>query len=78
MAIMRWDAVNSTSDRINGGPYPDTRNRFTPGAQFLIHANIKASFEFQIQPQYVVLLPGSSTPRIFRTNSAVAALEWVY
>jgi hypothetical protein len=86
MTIMRWDAVNSTADRINGipsttgtgGPYRDTRNRFTPGVQFLIHANIKASFEYQFQPQYIVLLPGHSVPTIFRTNAAVTALEWVY
>jgi hypothetical protein len=86
MTIMRWDAVNSPADRINGipsatvagGPYRDTRNRFTPGVQFLIHANIKGSFEYQFQPQYIVVLPGHSAPTIFRTNAAVAALEWVY
>ncbi len=94
MTIMRWDAVNSTANRINGlpsastitaatgGPYRSTRNRFTPGVQFLIHANIKASFEYQIQPQFVVFNPNPATglpvPNIFRTNAAVTALEWVY
>jgi len=79
MTIMRWDAVNSPNDQANGsGQYRATRNRFTPGAQFLIHANIKTSFEYQVQPQYVVLLPGQSRPTIFRGNTAVAALEWVY
>jgi hypothetical protein len=84
MAIMRWDAVNSTADRLNGvstfGPNLDTRNRFTPGAQFLIHANIKASFEYQVQPEFqtMVLVPGQTAKKVFRTNSAVAALEWVY
>src|ERR1019366_8982524 len=47
MAIARWDGVNSSADRINGlalnsgtayfGPLQSTRNRFTPGIQFLIH-----------------------------------------
>jgi hypothetical protein len=81
MTIMRWDAVNSTADRINGnnaGPYRDTRNRFTPGVQFLIHANIKASIEYQIQPQFVFVNPATGLPVPFRTNAAIAALEWVY
>lgn len=94
MAIMRWDAVNSGPDRINGLglntstpyvlPFRSTRNRFTPGVQFLIHANIKASFEYQLRPQQFVTvttnpitgLPMAINP--FRTNTAVAALEWVY
>lgn len=94
IAIMRWDAVNSGPDRINGLalntstpfalPFRDTRNRVTPGVQFLIHANIKASFEYQIRPQQFVTvitnpitgLPIAINP--FRTNTAVAALEWVF
>jgi hypothetical protein len=93
MTIMRWDQVKSTADLLNGigatpdtdigsfvSPYHATRNRFTPGIQFLIHANIKASFEYQIRPQQVVYVPSSTTPLTspFRTNSAVAGLEWVY
>jgi hypothetical protein len=94
MAIMRWDAVNSTQDRINGLalntstpfalPFRSTRNRFTPGAQFLIHANIKASFEYQFRPEQTVTvitnpitgLPVAIEP--FRTHTATAALEWVF
>ena len=94
MTIMRWDRVQSTADFLNGigssaaGPNPgnyfspagDTRNRFTPGAQFLIHANIKASFEYQIRPPQIVYASGA-TARLtnpFRTNVATAALEFVY
>jgi len=85
--------VNSSADRINGigadasapvapflSPLHSTRHRFTPGIQFLIHANIKTSFEYQIRPQQVVYEPGTNlrltTP--FRTNTAVAGLEFVY
>jgi hypothetical protein len=94
MAIMRWDAVRSGEDRINGLalsesspfvlPFRSTRNRFTPGVQFLIHANIKASFEYQIRPQQFVTIitdPITGVPvavQPFRTNTAVAALEWVF
>jgi hypothetical protein len=93
MLIMRWDQVNSSADRINGlqfatntpyfAPYNTTRDRFTPGVQFLIRANIKASFEYQIRPQQFVMMgnlpngnPAAASP--FRVNTAVAALEFVY
>ena len=61
-------------------PFHANRNRFTPGIQFLIHANIKTSFEYQIRPQQVVYAPGTTTQITspFRTNSAVAGLEFVY
>jgi hypothetical protein len=94
MAIMRWDEVNSSADRINGigadagnpppapflSPLHSGRHRFTPGIQFLIHANIKASFEYQIRPRQVVydISTGKPLTSPFRTNSAVAGLEWVY
>ena len=82
MAIMRWDNVNSASDRLNGpdgggffAPFHSTRQRITPGVQFLIHANIKAAFEYQIRPQQVDPETGD-TP--LRTNSAVAGLDFVF
>jgi hypothetical protein len=94
MAIMRWDRVNSAADQLNGvgadannppgspflSPFSSVRNRFTPGIQFLIHANIKTSFEYQIRPQQIVYSPGTNVPLTnpFRTNSAVAGLEFVY
>ncbi len=94
MTIARWDVVNSGEDRINGLsqststpfglPFRSTRNRFTPGVQFLIHANIKASFEYQFRPQQSVTIitnPITGLPvaiQPFRTNTAVTALEWVF
>ena len=87
MAIMRWDNVNSASDRLNGvdgagfvSPFRSTRQRITPGVQFLIHANIKAAFEYQIRPQQVVTDPetGDIITGPFRTNSAVAGLDFVF
>ncbi|HMD48621.1 MAG TPA: hypothetical protein VKG79_05965, partial [Bryobacteraceae bacterium] len=93
MAIMRWDEVNSTADRINGlafatntsyfASYDSSRNRYTPGVQFLIHANIKLSFEYQIRPrQFVKLesLPNGNPLALnpFRVNTALTALEFVY
>ena len=94
MAIMRWDRVNSNADYLNNigadqndppdspyfSPVSTVRNRFTPGIQFLIHANIKTSFEYQIRPKQIVYTPGANTVLTspFRTNTAVAGLEFVY
>jgi hypothetical protein len=94
MAIMRWDAVNSRADRINGlalatgtpffAPLHTTRSRFTPGIQFLIHPNIKFSFEYQFRPeQSVVVEADPVTGRLtavnpFRVNTALFGLEFVY
>ena len=94
MAIMRWDQVKSTSDRVNFlqydptappgasffSPYRATRNRFTPGIQFLIHANIKASLEYQYRPQQIVYntTTGAVITGPFRTNASIVGLEWVY
>ena len=95
--MIRYDGVNSTSDRINGlatnpsftgapfnGPFRSTRNRVTPGVQFLIHANIKASFEYQFRPSQTVVIatnPLTGLPMAFNpfhTNTAVLGLEFVY
>jgi hypothetical protein len=94
MAIMRWDAVNSWADRINGltlatgtpffAPLHQTRNRFTPGLQVLIHPNIKFSFEYQFRPeQSVVVQTNPTTGQLmavnpFRVNTALFGLEFLY
>jgi hypothetical protein len=94
MAIMRWDRVNSRADFLNGigsdvnnppptpyfSPVTSVRNRFTPGIQVLIHANIKTSFEYQVRPKQIVYSTATGAPitNPFRTNAAVAGLEFVY
>jgi len=84
MTIMRYDRVQSTADFLNGqgaanffAAASGTRNRVTPGVQFLIHANIKASFEYQIRPNQTGT-DSKGNPIDFRTNQGVAGLEWVY
>jgi hypothetical protein len=97
MVMMRYDGVNSNSDRINSlitnpsftgspfnGAFGSTRNRFTPAVQFLIHANIKASFEYQFRPSQSVVLannPLTGLPMAFNpfhTNTAVVGLDFAY
>jgi hypothetical protein len=94
MLIMRYDGVNSHPDYANAlaggtsspffGQTAVTRNRITPGIQFLIRANIKAAFEYQIRPQQQILTgvnPITGNPltfAAFRTNTAVVGLDWAY
>jgi hypothetical protein len=82
MTIMRYDRVQSKADFLNQAgnyflPASATRNRITPEVQFLIHANIKASFEYQVRPKQLGL-DSQGNPIAFHTNEAVAGLEWVY
>ncbi len=86
MTIMRYDRVQSSADFLNGAgsgnyysPIGTSRDRFTPGVQFLIHANIKTSFEYQFRPQQALTYDANGKPmNPFRTNTAVGALEFVY
>jgi len=86
MGIMRYDRVQSTADFLNQAgsgnyfsPIGSTRNRVTPGIQFLIHANIKASFEYSIRPQQALAYDSNGKAiSPFRTNTATGALEFVY
>jgi hypothetical protein len=87
MGIMRYDRVQSTADFLNQSssanyfsPAGSTRNRVTPGVQFLIHANIKASFEYAIRPQQALIYDPFTGKAVnpFRTNTATGALEFVY
>jgi hypothetical protein len=86
MTILRYDRVQSTADFLNQtgsanyfAPIGSTRNRVTPGVQFLIHANIKASFEYAIRPQQALAYDSNGKAiSPFRTNTATGALEFVY
>jgi hypothetical protein len=86
MGIMRWDRVQSSADFLNEtgsgnyySPEGTTRDRITPGVQFLIHANIKASFEYQFRPQQALTYDqNGNAVSPFRTNTATAGLEFVY
>ena len=94
MVVGRWDQVNSSADRINAlaladstsffAPYSSSRSRFTPGIQFLIRANLKASMEYQIRPRQsltsvtdpVTGLQRATDP--FRVNTVLFSTEFVF
>ena len=94
--MIGYDGVNSNSDYHNAlvpggftaspfnGAASVTRNRITPAVQFLIHADIKATPEYQFrssQSVEVVLNPITVLSRAvnaFHTNTLVLGLEFVY
>src|SRR5271165_3334603 len=94
--MVRYDGVNSNSDYHNAlvpggfsnspfnGASSVTRNRITPAVQFLIHANIKATAEYQFRPSQSLQLitnPITGLPvavNSFHTNTLVLGLEYVY
>lgn len=74
IAIMRYDAVNSPTDFLNGVSLHNTRSRFSPGMQFLIRANLKAVFEYEHRWQIPFGLPGQS----FRPNSFTGGIDYSF
>ncbi|MGH9773905.1 MAG: hypothetical protein ACRD50_03040 [Candidatus Acidiferrales bacterium] len=83
IALMRYDFVNSPTDFLNGatGVNPgngianaNTRNRFSPGMQFLVRANIKVAFEYQHRWEQ----PVPNTTVAFRPNGFVSGIDFVF
>lgn len=73
IAVMRYDLVNSPADFFNGSSERFSRNRFSPGVQILIRANIKFGFEYQYRWRQPV--PGSTL--FFRPHGFVAGIDFV-
>jgi hypothetical protein len=73
IALMRYDMVNSPTDFFNGASERFSRNRLSPGVQFLIRANIKFGFEYQYRWRQPI--PG--TPLFFRPNGFLAGIDIV-
>lgn len=74
IGIMRYDIVNSPMDFQSGLSQNFTRNRFSPGVQLLLRANIKALFEYQ--RHWEVPIPGAS--QYFRPNGFVTGVDFVF
>lgn len=76
IGIMRYDFVNSPVD-FRGGIIPTlstTRNRFSPGVQMLVRANIKLGFEYQRRWEQPVPSPQQS----FRANGFKTGIDLVF
>jgi hypothetical protein len=74
IGLMRYDVVNSPTDFANGFSRRDTRNRFSPGVQVLVRANIKLAFEYQRRFEQ----PFGDPARFFRANGFVVGTDFLF
>lgn len=74
IGLMRYDVVNSPTDFLNGVSRNNTRNRFSPGFQVLVRANIKLAFEYQHRWEQ----PIPSSTQFFRANGFVSGVDFVF
>jgi hypothetical protein len=74
IGIMRYDAVNSPTDYLNGVSRHNTRNRFSPGVQVLVRANIKTAFEYQRSWQQY----SGIDDEYFRPNGFVLGIDYSF
>ncbi len=72
--LIRYDLVNSPTDFLNGVSRHNSRNRFSPGVQLLVRANIKVAFEYQHRWEEPV--PG--TQQFFRPNGFATGFDYVF
>jgi hypothetical protein len=86
IALMRYDFVNSPIDLLNGVetesgatvfPINATRNRFSPGMQVLIRANIKATFEYQHR-WWQSMTPSPALTDVFRPNGFLTGVDFAF
>ena len=78
IGTMRYDFVNSPADYGAGLSRYTTRNRFSPGVQMLVRANIKVGFEYQRAFEQPYFNPVCDCTRFFRANGFVAGTDFVF
>ena len=74
IGLMRYDAVNSPTDRLNGISRYDTRNSFSPAVYFLVRPNIKLETQFTFNYEQPV---GSSTT-FYRANQLLSGVDFLF
>ncbi len=74
------DFINGRADFINGTPASQyqTRNRFSPGFQVLVRANIKVVGEYQYTFGQPYVDPITGTTLFFRPNGFQAGIDYVF
>jgi hypothetical protein len=79
IGTMRYDFVNSPTDYANGISRFNTRNRFSPGFQMLVRANIKIGFEYQRTFEQPYQDPACDyCTRFFRANGFTTGADFVF
>ena len=74
IGIMRYDLVNSPTDFYNGLSQEFSRNRYSPGLQILVRANIKIAFEYQHRWG----VPVADTGIFFHPNGFLAGIDYAF
>jgi hypothetical protein len=80
IGTFHYDAVNSHADFLNGTPASQyhTRNRFSPGFQVLVRANIKVVGEYQYTFGQPYTDPVTGNTLFFRPNAFQAGIDYVF
>ena len=80
IGTFHYDAVNSHSDFLNGTPASQyhTRNRFSPGFQVLVRANIKVVGEYQYTFGHPYTDPVTGNTIFFRPNTFQTGIDYVF
>ncbi len=79
IGYMRYDFVNSPTDFANAVSEYRTRNRFSPGFQVLVRANIKVIGEYQYTYRQPYTDPADPTASLFfRPNAFQAGIDYVF
>lgn len=78
IAYMRYDFVNSPTDFLSGISQYNTRNRFSPGFQILVRANIKVIGEYEHQWGRPYIDPVTGTTKFFHPNMFVTGIDYVF
>ena len=74
IALMRYDNVNSPTDRLNGVSRYDTRSIYTPGLQMLVRPNIKLKAEYI----YNFEQPIPNATNFYRANQFLTGVDFVF
>ncbi len=74
IAEMRYDGVNSATDRANGVSRYDTRGAYSPALQVMVRPNIK--LEAQYTFNYEQPVPG--TAEFYRANQFLSGVDFVF
>lgn len=80
IGTFHYDAVNSHADFINGTPASQyhTRNRFSPGFQVLVRANVKTLGEYQYTFGQPYTDPVTGNTLFFRPNTFQTGIDYVF
>jgi len=78
IAYMRYDFVNSPTDFLNGASESNTRNRFSPGFQILVRANIKIIGEYNYHWGVPFVDPVTGTTKFFKPHTFTTGIDYVF